>query len=59
LKDGIAAAEVPVGKGKLFLLCPEVTFRGESHGTFPLFFNAIYYGQAQSVDLATAGKAGN
>ncbi len=56
LKDGIAAAEVPMGKGKLFLLCPEVTFRGESHGTFPFFFNAIYYGQAQSVTL---GKVGN
>ena len=51
LKDGIAAAEAPLGKGKVFLLCPEVTFRGESHGTFPLFFNAIYYGAAQPVRL--------
>ena len=59
LKDGIAAAEVPLGKGKVFLLCPEVTFRAESHGTFPFFFNAIYYGQAQPVNLPAAGKPAN
>lgn len=43
--------EANVGKGKLFLYGPEVTFRGQPHGTFKLFFNGIYYGPAKSVKM--------
>ena len=49
LQDGVAVAEAVVGKGKLFLFDPEITFRGQPYGTFKFLFNAIYYGGAQSV----------
>jgi hypothetical protein len=51
LKDGIAAAEAAVGKGKLFLFGPEILFRGQPHGSFKFLFNGIYYGKAASVTL--------
>jgi hypothetical protein len=51
LEDGIAIIEAAVGKGKLFLYGPEVTFRGQPHGTFKLFFNGIYLGPASAVEL--------
>jgi hypothetical protein len=49
LQDGVAVAEAKVGKGKLFLFGPEITFRGQPHGTFKFLFNGIYYGMAESV----------
>ncbi|TWW02152.1 M14 metallopeptidase family protein [Chitinophaga pinensis] len=42
LKDGVAAFEASVGKGKLYAFGPEITFRGQSHGTFKLLFNGLY-----------------
>jgi hypothetical protein len=51
LQDGVAVAEATVGKGKLFLFGPEITFRGQPHGTFKFLFNGIYYGGAESVTL--------
>lgn len=47
LNGGMIAATAEVGKGKLYLLAPEVTFRGQPHGTFKLLFNSIYYGPAK------------
>ena len=47
LEGGSALLEADLGQGKLFLFGPKVTFRAQSHGTFPLLFNAIYYGQAR------------
>jgi hypothetical protein len=47
LNGGMEAATVDMGKGKLYLLAPEVTFRGQPHGTFKLLFNSIYYGPAK------------
>jgi hypothetical protein len=44
LQDGVAAVEAKVGKGKVFLLGPEITFRAQPHGTFKFLFNSIYYG---------------
>jgi hypothetical protein len=41
LKDGVAAAEAPVGRGRLLLFGPEITFRAQPHGTFRLLFNAL------------------
>jgi hypothetical protein len=46
LEGAVAMAEAHVGRGRLFLLGPEVTFRGQPHGTFKLLFNGIYYGPA-------------
>jgi len=42
LAGTIAAADASVGLGRVVLLGPEVTFRGQSHGTFKLLFNALY-----------------
>jgi hypothetical protein len=42
LKDGVAAFSAPVGKGMFYAYGPEVTFRGQSHGTFKLLFNTLY-----------------
>ncbi|NJN42363.1 MAG: peptidase, partial [Flammeovirgaceae bacterium] len=41
LENGVAAFEAPVGKGKLIVYGPEITFRGQAHGTFKLLFNAL------------------
>lgn len=51
LKDGVAVAEAQVGEGKVIALGPEVTFRGQSHGTFKLLFNGLYYGSGKNVTL--------
>ncbi len=45
LDDAVAVAEAPVGKGTLLLCGPEITLRAQSHGTFKLLFNGIYYGR--------------
>jgi hypothetical protein len=44
LDGGVAMLEANVGKGKVFLFGPEITQRGQTHGTFKLLFNGIYYG---------------
>ena len=51
LKDGTAIAEATVGRGKLILFGPEVTFRGQPHGTFKFLFNGIHYGAGEVVRL--------
>ncbi len=42
LQDGVAAFEAKVGKGKLFVYGPEITFRGQTHGTYKMLFNQLY-----------------
>jgi hypothetical protein len=51
LKGLTTAADVTLGKGKVFLLAPEVTFRAQPHATFKFLFNGIYYGSAKAVTL--------
>ena len=51
LQGGVAVIDAPVGKGRLFLFGPEITFRAQPHGTFKFLFNGIYYGPSQSVNL--------
>jgi hypothetical protein len=48
---GIEIIEADFGKGKLILFGPEITFRGQPHGTFKLLFNGIFYGASESVNL--------
>lgn len=43
LKNGVTAFEAVVGKGKLYVFTPEITFRAQSHGTFKLLFNQLYF----------------
>ncbi|HEY4334449.1 MAG TPA: M14 metallopeptidase family protein [Puia sp.] len=42
LRDGVAAFEATVGKGKLDVFGPEITFRAQTHGTFKFLFNQLY-----------------
>jgi len=42
LKDDVAAFSAQVGAGTLYSFGPEITFRGQSHGTFKLLFNELY-----------------
>jgi hypothetical protein len=49
LQDSTAVIDAQVGKGKLLLFGPEITFRAQPHGTFKFLFNGIYYGPAESV----------
>ena len=42
-----------VGKGKLYLFGPEITFRAQPHGTFKFLFNGIYL--ASRTAAAPAG----
>lgn len=42
LKDGVAAFEAKVGKGKFVAFGPEIIFRAQTHGTFKLLFNQLY-----------------
>jgi hypothetical protein len=41
LNGGIAAAEVMVGRGRVYLYGPEILHRAQPHGTFKLLFNAL------------------
>jgi len=47
LQGGVAMAEAKVGQGNLFLFGPEITNRGQPHGTFKLLFNGIFLAGAQ------------
>jgi hypothetical protein len=42
LQGGTTAVEATMGRGKMFLFGPEITFRGQPHGTFKMLFNSIY-----------------
>ena len=41
LEGGVAVAVANLGRGKVYLFGPEVTYRAQPHGTFKLLFNAI------------------
>lgn len=42
IKNGITSFKAKVGKGEFYAFSPEITFRAQSHGTFPLLFNQLY-----------------
>jgi Zinc carboxypeptidase len=44
LQGGVTVVDASVGKGRLFLFGPEITFRAQPHGTFKFLFNGIYLG---------------
>ncbi len=47
----MAMLEADVGEGTLYLFGPQVTFRGQTHATFPLVFNGIFLSAAQETSL--------
>ncbi len=46
LKGSTAVLDIDMGKGKLFVMGPEVTQRAQSYGTFKFLFNGLLYGPA-------------
>ena len=49
LRGAAAIVDAQVGRGRVVLLGPEVTFRGQAHGTFKFLFNAIHLSGAEPV----------
>jgi hypothetical protein len=47
LDSTAAVVEAPIGKGKIILFGPEITFRAQPHGTFKFLFNGILMGMAE------------
>jgi hypothetical protein len=47
LKNSVAVASASVGTGKLHLFGSEIAFRGQTHGTFKLLFNALFLATAK------------
>jgi hypothetical protein len=41
LQGTAAVVDAPLGRGRVLLFGPEITFRAQSHGTFKFLFNAI------------------
>ncbi|MFO0810336.1 MAG: M14 metallopeptidase family protein [Gemmataceae bacterium] len=50
LEGGTAMVDAKLGKGRLALFGPHVLYRGQSHGTFKLVFNAIVQAGAKTAD---------
>ncbi len=48
LNGGVEIAASTLGSGKVFLMGPEVAFRGQPQATFKFLFNGIYYGSASA-----------
>jgi hypothetical protein len=46
LEGGVAVVDAQLGRGRVLLFGPEITFRAQSHGTFKFLFNGIYYARA-------------
>ncbi len=46
LDGAVGVVDANVGKGKVFLLGPEVAMRGQAYGTFKFVFNGLMYGPA-------------
>ena len=46
LNGGAAVIDAPLGRGRVLVFGPEITYRAQSHGTFKFLFNGIYYSKA-------------
>ena len=50
--------QATVGKGRLVMFAPEITFRAQPHGTFKFLFNGIYLGATHAGDGSTSAANG-
>jgi hypothetical protein len=57
LENGVQVIDATVGKGKLFLFGPEITFRAQPAGTFKFLFNGIYLGARGPGGVAPTNTA--
>ena len=48
LEGGVQGIDATVGKGRLYLFGPEITFRSQPHGTFKFLFNGIHLASARA-----------
>ena len=46
---GVTVIEAEIGKGKLLIFGPLITFRAQLHDSFKFMFNGIYFGSAKTV----------
>lgn len=46
LDKSASILDVDLGRGKVFLMGPEVAQRAQAHGTYKFLFNSLYYGPA-------------
>ena len=53
LNGGVEIVEASVGKGRLVMFAPEITFRAQPHGTFKFLFNGIYLGAGSPGGTST------
>ena len=51
LKGSTGVLDIDVGKGKLFVMGPEVTQRAQSYGTFKFLFNGILASNAERSSM--------
>jgi hypothetical protein len=56
LQGKAAALEVQLGRGRVYLLAFRPQWRGQSHGTYKFFMNAIYAGSVPAKSVAAAAK---
>lgn len=57
LEGGVQIVDATVGKGKLFLFAPEITFRAQPAGTFKFLFNGINLGARGATGINTTNSA--
>jgi hypothetical protein len=56
LDKGVVMVDTNVGKGRLFLMSPEILFRSQPHGSYKLFFNGLYLSVAPSIAAAPTAQ---
>jgi hypothetical protein len=47
----VAVADVTLGRGRVLLFGPRITFRAQPHGTFKFLFNGIFYSKAEPMRI--------
>ena len=57
LNGGVEIVQASVGKGRLILFAPEITFRAQPHGTFKFLFNGIYLGAGSPGGVGTTTES--